>query len=149
MRAALLSGLALVLLVFSCSGSLAAESRNCPYTPAPETAERKAIVDALRKPVTKDLGQSVIFVISDLNVCGDWAFVAAEPKRKNGTPVDWSLGSYADDMANDVCGGLVHALLVKRGGTWTVRELAVCATDVPWIPWADDFGAPPALFPEL
>ncbi len=126
-----------------------AHASGCPYTPANGSAERKAIMDALREPVMKALGQRVIFVVSDLKVCGSWAFIAAEPKRPNGQPVDWSRGVYADAVADDMCGGFVHALLVKKGGRWRVREHVICATDVPWVTWSNDFSAPPALFPQF
>jgi len=120
-----------------------------PHTPANGSAERKAIMDSLREPVMKVLGQRVIFVVSDLKVCGNRAFVAAEPKRSNGRPVDWSRGVYADAVADDMCGGFVHAMLVKKGGRWHVREHVICATNVPWVTWPADFGAPPALFPQV
>ena len=127
----------------------ASAQSGCPHTPANGSAERKAIMDSLREPVMKVLGQRVIFVVSDLKVCGSWAFIAAEPKRPNGQPVDWSRGVYADAVADDMCGGFVHALLVKKGGRWRVREHVICATDVPWVTWSNDFGAPPALFPQF
>lgn len=119
----------------------ASAQSGCPYTPANGSAERKAIMDSLREPVMKELGQRVIFVVSDLKVCGNWAFVAVEPKRSNEPPVDWSRRVYGDAVADDMCGGFVHALLVKKGGRWHVREHVICATNVPWVPWPDDFAA--------
>ncbi len=32
---------------------------------------------------------------------------------------------------------------------WQVREQVICATDVPWVTWAQDHGAPNELFPKL
>lgn len=119
----------------------ASAQSGCPYTPANGSAERKAIMDSLREPVMKELGQRVIFVVSDLKVCENWAFVAVEPKRSNEPPVDWSRRVYGDAVAHDMCGGFVHALLVKKGGRWHVREHVICATNVPWVPWPDDFAA--------
>ncbi len=126
-----------------------AVAKSCPHTPAAGSGERKAIMDALREPVTKALGQRVVFVISQLKVCGNWAFLEAEPQQPNGRPVDWTIGAYADAVADDMCGGYVHALLINKGGRWQVREHVICATDVPYVTWAHDFGAPAALFPRF
>ncbi|ODR97433.1 hypothetical protein AUC69_12555 [Methyloceanibacter superfactus] len=124
-------------------------AKDCPYTPVPGSAERKAIMDALREPVMAELKQRVIFVVKQLKVCGNWAFIEADPKQPGGRPVDWNIGAYADAVADDMCGGYVHALLVKSDGRWRVREQVICATDVPWVDWAQQFGAPTALFPQF
>ena len=141
--------LAAVLFMSIGAVSVPAAAGDCPHTPARGSAERQGIMDALRKPVEKALGQRVVFVVSDLNVCGNWAFFAGEPQQSNGRPVDWSVGRYADAVADDMCGGFIHALLVRKGGQWRVRELVICAADVPWVTWAQDFGAPNAVFPQF
>lgn len=127
----------------------AAAAKDCPYTPAAGSAERKAIMDSLREPVMEALRQPVVFVVSQLNVCGKWAFLEATPQRPDGSPVDWTTGAYADAVADDMCGGLVHALFVKTGGRWQVRHHVICATDVVYVTWPEDFGAPAALFPQF
>jgi len=138
------------LLFAACvAAAVPSAAGECPYTPARDSTERKAILDAVRKPVSKELGQRVIFVVSNLNVCGDWAFLEADPLASDGRPVDWSIGKYADAVADDACGGYVHALVVKKDGRWQVRQQVICATDVPWVSWPEYFGAPAALFPRL
>jgi len=147
---ALRSIVAAFLVMGALAGSTAvATAKDCPYTPTPGSTERKAIMESLRAPVVKELKQRVIFVVQRLAVCGDWAFLEAMPRKPNGRPVDWSLGVYADAVADDMCGGYIHALLVKTGGHWRVREHVVCATDVPWVGWAEQYGAPAALFPRF
>jgi len=126
-----------------------AVAKSCPYTPAAGSAERKAIMDSMRTPVMKALGQRVVFVVKQLKVCGNWAFLEAEPQQPDSRPVDWTIGTYADAVADDTCGGYVHALLVRKDGRWRVRTLVICATDVPYVGWADEFGAPAALFPRF
>ena len=144
------SFVALFLLAAALAASAApAAAKNCPYTPAPGSAERKEIMDSLREPVVQALKQPVVFVVARLSVCGNWAFIEAEPQQPGGRPVDWTVGTYADAVADDMCGGYVHALLVKKGGTWRVREHVICATDVPYVTWAQEFGAPAALFPRF
>jgi len=127
----------------------AVAAKDCPYTPAPGTAERKAIMDTVREPVEKELKQRVVFVVAQLKVCRDWAFLEATPQQPDGRPVDWSIGVYADAIADDMCGGYIHALMAKKGGSWQMREHVICATDVPWVGWAEQYGAPAALFPRL
>lgn len=124
-----------------------ASAAGCPHTPAPSSAERKAILNALRKPIARELGQAVRFRIEKLSVCRGWAFVEATPQKPNGKPIDWSVSSYADAVANDACGLLVHGLLAKNKGRWKVRQTVVCATDVPYVTWSKDFGAPVQIFP--
>jgi hypothetical protein len=138
-----------LLFTAAAAAALPSAAKECPYTPARGSAERQAIMDAIRTPVSKALGQPVIFVVSNLNVCGRWAFFAGEPQQPNGRPVDWTIGTYADAVAHDMCGEFVHALLVKKDGRWRVREHVICATDVPWVTWSDDFGTPKALFPQF
>jgi hypothetical protein len=147
---AIKSTIAAFLVGATLAGStVVAAAKDCPYTPAPGSTERKAIMDALRDPVMEELKQRVVFVVMQLKVCGDWAFLEANPQQPDGRPVDWTMGVYADAVADDMCGGYVHALLVKTVGRWRVREHVICATDVPWVDWAQQFGAPAALFPRF
>ena len=104
-------------------------------------------MDALRAPVESELKQKVKFVAEKLTVCHGWAFLEAMPQQPDGQPIDWTITPYSEAVANDVCGGDVDALLVQEGGSWRVREYVICATDVPWVGWAQQYGAPAELFP--
>ena len=146
-RHSLVQGAFALLVALQFMSAAAATAADCPYTPAPGSAERKAIMNSLRKPVMRELGQRVVFVVSQLKVCRNWAFLEATPQLPDGQPVDWAVGVYANAVADDMCGGYIHALLVKKGERWRVREYVICATDVPWVTWPEDFGAPTALFP--
>lgn len=126
-----------------------AAAASCPYTPAVGSSERKAIMDALRGPVEEHLRLPVVFVAKKFAACRGWAFLEAVPQHPNGEALNWAATPFKDDVAEGMCGGYVHALVVKEGGRWRVRELAICATDVPWVTWPKDFGAPPELFPYL
>jgi len=147
---ALKSFVAVFLVAAMFAGSIVvATAKDCPYTPASGSAERKAIMDALREPVMEEIKQRVVFVVQQLKVCRDWAFLEATPQKPDGQPVDWTIGAYADAVADDMCGGYIHALLVKTGEHRRVSEHVICATDVPWVDWAQRFGAPAALFPQF
>lgn len=125
----------------------AAAAAKCPYTPAAGSSERKAILDAGRIPVEKELGQRVKFRATKFAVCRDWAFLEAMPQKSDGQPIDWTISSYAGDVAEGMCGFHVHALLINKDGQWTVRHYEICATDVPYVTWHKDYGAPAELFP--
>jgi hypothetical protein len=135
------------LLLSGLCGRAAAE--DCPYTPAAGSAERKAIMDTLRRPVEAELKQRVVFVAKRFSACRGWAFLEAEPQQPDGRPVDWTITNYAGEVADGVCGGYVHALLVMDGGRWRLRAQVICASDVPWVSWAEEYGAPPELFPKF
>ena len=143
LAAALLQALLLSVLC----GTAAAE--DCPYTPAVGSAERQAIMDALREPVEAEIKQRVVFVAEQFAACRGWAFLEATAQQPDGSPVDWSITPYDDAVADGVCGGYVHALLMKDGGRWRVRAQVICASDVPWVSWPEQYGAPSELFPRF
>jgi hypothetical protein len=108
---------------------------------------RKPLLDGLRGPVEKDLGQSVQFVVSLLRVQGDWAFVIATPQTKTGQPIDYSRTHYAQALADGVFdGGIVFALLKSDQGVWLVKDFVIGPTDVAFLAWPDQHDAPAALF---
>jgi len=141
--------LIVVLLVLVAGAAAPVAAADCPHTPRPGSAERKALMDTLRKPVMAELNQRVVFVVHTLRVCGEWAFIEASPQQPSGKPVVWRKTLYADAVRQDMCGGMVHSLLVKTSGRWRVKTHVVCATDVPWVAWAEDFGAPRKTLPRL
>jgi len=77
------------------------------HTPAAGSAERKAIMDALRGD------QKVVFKVYYLKVHGDWAWVDTTPLDKKGKAV-------AEGGAN-----LVH----KENSAWNVVDLSVIPED--------------------
>lgn len=147
----LLVGRALVFLALISAVPGPAAAADCPHTPPPGSGERKAIMDALRKPVMAELKQRVVFVVDTLKVCRGQAFIEARPQQPSGQPLAWEStpSPYREAVRNDMCGGYVHALLERRGGGWRVKTHVICATDVPWVSWAEQYGAPPEIFPSL
>ena len=53
-------------------------------SPAQGTPERKAILDTLRPTLEAELKAELVFVVSDIRASADWAFVMAQPQRKEG-----------------------------------------------------------------
>ena len=101
---------------------------------APPSAQRKAVLDALRPAVEKKLGPNVEFVVQVLRVEGGWAFVMADPRHKGGKPIDGKR-IFGEDFEN-MDGLRVDAVLQLRNGRWKVADHAIGATDV----WYCDVG---------
>lgn len=121
-------------------------TRDSVYTPQPNSAERKAMMDALRVPVEKELRQEVIFVVSTLNATDTWAFLFGVPKRKGGKPIDYKKTAYRERVTDGTFDDNISALLKKKNGKWTVVTYSIGDTDVVWSDWDDRFKAPPEVF---
>ena len=117
-----------------------------PYTPAPQTAERKAIVDALRVPVQAKLKKSVVFKVDHLKVQDGWAFLRGVPQRPDGKPMDYSDTPYRNQIGLGAFDDGISALLKKEGGKWVVVTYNIGATDVVYLDWPEKYKAPPAIF---
>lgn len=112
-----------------------------PTAEAAPASQRKAILDALRVPIERNLKQSVVFAVQKYAVIGDWAFVMATPKRPDGGEIAWARTVCRGDVSH-----LVGGLMKREGGRWIVRDYALCPTDVAWDGWPEQHGAPRALF---
>ena len=117
------------------------------HTPAAGSSERKAILNALRVPVERQLKQSVVFKVQRLTVDRGWAFALGQPIRPNGKPVDYKKTPYARALKDGFFDDSFSALLHSSGGSWRVATYNIGATDVEWVDWDTKYGAPPAIFP--
>ena len=131
-----------IVLMFAC-GVFAQKV----YTPERGSAERKAILDALRVPVEKELKQKIQFSINDFNVSGTWAFLSGEPQNLNGERPDYSGTEFQEAIEADMFDNNFFALLKKTGGKWRVVTHAIGCTDVCYAMWWKDHKAPKAVFP--
>ncbi|HYE14598.1 MAG TPA: hypothetical protein VD968_09180 [Pyrinomonadaceae bacterium] len=116
------------------------------HTPAPGSPERKAIADALRAPVEKELKKKVVFKIDALKVQDGWAFLRGVPQQPGGKKMDYSGTKYAREIADDMFDDWICALLRKEGGRWRVVTHVIGATDVVYATWPEDYNAPRAIF---
>jgi len=117
------------------------------HEPPVGSAERKAIMDALRKPVETDLNRPVLFRVpppSNFRAQNGWAFLTAQLRKPDGAPMDFRGTRYADREHHS---DGVDALLHRTGGRWRVVSFAMCPTDVEWEGWSKKYHAPPAIFP--
>jgi hypothetical protein len=114
--------------------------------PAGETNERKAVLDALRVPVSKDLKQEIIFVVDKFKTQGEWAFVAGKPKKADGGEPDWKITKYQKFIdSGDFEEGL-YGLLKKTNGKWEVVTYLMNCHDVCYLGWETEYKAPKSLF---
>jgi hypothetical protein len=127
--------------------SAAAVSAQSTYEPPKGSPERKAILDALRVPVERDLKQKIVFVADDFKVHGNWAFVGGRPQTASGGRPDYSRTQYADAVDSGAFDNNLFALLRKTGGKWKVTTYAIGCTDVCYADWWRRYRAPKAVFP--
>lgn len=105
------------------------------------SAQRRAILDALRPGVVEAMRGPVEFVVERLEVKDGWALVLAQPQRPGGGRIDPASVLPADQL--EFTDGLrIDALLRFKGGKWVSEDFKVGATDVWYVCYP---GAPKAL----
>ncbi|NAZ36042.1 hypothetical protein [Rubellimicrobium sp. CFH 75288] len=103
--------------------------------PARGSAERRALMDALRPQAEALFGPPVEFVVDELRVAGDVAFAAVTAQRPGGGAIaihetpGWRSGYFMEDA--HWFGG--QALLRRSGAGWVAVESVFGATDVWWV----------------
>lgn len=133
-----------ISLIFASALSAGAQTA---YEPVKGSPERKAILDALRTPVERDLKQKIVFVADDFKVQGNWAFVGGRPQGLNGEAPDYSRTQYADQVDSGAFDNNLFALLKKTAGKWKVTTYAIGCTDVCYADWWRRYRAPKGVFP--
>lgn len=117
------------------------------YTPEKGSAERTAILNALRVPVEKELKQKIVFNIENFKVQGNWAFISGDPQDVNGNKPNYKNTPYQEAIEADMFDNNFFALLKKTGAKWKVITHAIGCTDVCYATWWKDYKAPKAIFP--
>lgn len=135
--------LAAVIVVACCSAGLGQSA----YTPEKGSPERKAILDALRVPVERELKQKVVFVADNFKVQGTWAFVSGEPQSPSGGDPNYRGTPYWEQKDQGAFDNNFFALMRKTGGKWRVVKYAIGCTDVCYLDWWSLHKAPKAIFP--
>jgi hypothetical protein len=135
------------LVFLALTGTALVQAADRYWTPKAGTAERKAVLDAARQPVEKDLGQSVVFEVRTLRVTPDWAFLNGIPVRADGKSIDYSKSIYAQDVQEGSFSGEAAVLLAREGSGWRLVTYSIGFGDVVWDSWDEEFGAPAWLWP--
>jgi hypothetical protein len=130
--------------------SLSAAAQSSVYTPKASSPERKAIINALRVSVEKDLKMPVIFVVKHpeifFRVQQGWAFVGAEFRHPNGDAM--GAGYFKADPDGSDTSNMVIALLHRVHGRWQVVDHDTGAIDAAWADYSQKYHTPVALFPK-
>ena len=147
--------MSIILISVLIAGPMAA----APVAPAPAMVQaaprsvpvgdplRKTLLDALRAPVADELNQPVQFMVDTLRVQGDWAFYAGTVQRPDGRPIDFARAGFAERIAEGMFDGPgTYGLMHRVGGRWTVTVHVIGPTDVAYLGWSDEYGAPASLF---
>ena len=139
----------LAALVFAVA--VHAENSGEVIHPGPGSARRKAVLDGLRPSIEDDLKQKVIFVVADIRVLSDWAYVQVSPVTPDSKPIDFSRTKYRKAKEDGVFGGAqTYALLRKKNDQWTVLTFRIGPSDVCWIGWENPpYNAPRKVLPPL
>ena len=118
-------------------------------TPPAGSAQRRAILDAVRPRVEAEIGPPVVFNVSVLRVSGNWAFVQATPKRPGSVDVDWKKTKFREAFEKDFMTDIVMGLLRYDDSKWTLVEYVLGPTDVFWESWLQKYRLPRQLFVAL
>ncbi|HMQ03558.1 MAG TPA: hypothetical protein PKD26_06555 [Pyrinomonadaceae bacterium] len=117
------------------------------YTPPRGSEERKAILDALRIPVERDLKQKIVFNAENFRVMGSWAFIGGDPQTPSGGRPNYRGTRYWEAVRSDAFDNNFFALMRKTGSKWRVVTYAIGCTDVCYADWWRRHRAPKAIFP--
>ena len=117
------------------------------YTPEKGSAERTAILNALRVPVERELKQKISFGVEDFRVQGVWAFLSGAPQTPSGDRPNYKNTPYKAAIDADAFDNNFFALLKKTGGKWKVIKYEIGCTDVCYATWWKNYKAPKAIFP--
>jgi hypothetical protein len=134
------------LCLFVTLAASVAVAQGPPSTPKVGTPERKAIIDALRVPVEKNLNSKVVFQVSHLKVQNNWAFILGIPRQPGGKPIDYRNTPYQGAITSGAFDDGICALLKSEAGKWRVVQFVIGATDVPYEGWDKKYKAPAAIF---
>ncbi|HEX6746668.1 MAG TPA: hypothetical protein VF092_05180 [Longimicrobium sp.] len=117
------------------------------HTPEPGSPERRLLMDALRIRMQRELNRPMIFQVRQLRVLGSWAFAEVVPRKPDGSPFDYRGTRYEEARNEGMMDDASVAVLHRTGGQWRVVRIAIGPTDVAWLGWDRELGAPRAVFP--
>lgn len=112
------------------------------------SSERQELLDIARGPVQKKLGRDVRFDVEQIRAGDGWGFVYAHMQDAEGRVIDYAGTPLADAAGQGYVSPDYAALLQDVDGHWEVRADAIGPTDMVWLAWPEEYGAPRALFEE-
>ena len=114
------------------------------HEPAKGSAERKAILDAIRPAIEAQMRTEVEFQINVILSDGEWAFVSANPQHPGGGEIDMEKTAFAGK--SDMMDGLTTYALVRYvKGRWNHIDDIIGPTDVAYMSWLELYQVPKAV----
>ena len=135
-----------LLLVISYALCGTTGAQEVASSPQSGSAERKAILRALRVPVQKELKRQPLFKIDHLKVQEQWAFLRGVLQQLGGKPMNYKGTPYQEAIRLGVFDDWICALLHKQQGKWQVVTYVIGATDVAYDGWDKQYQAPASIF---
>lgn len=114
------------------------------HEPAKGSAERKAILDAIRPAIEAQMRGPVEFSITIMLSDGEWAFVGANPQRPGGGEIDPETTAFAG-QSETMDGLTTYALVRYANGRWNHIDDIVGPTDVAYMSWLEQYQVPTAV----
>ncbi len=114
-----------LLFLFILQNAVAQKILNYKVQNTQNEKERTLMLNLVRAKLYKDYHQDFIFVVKHFKVNGNYAWLMADLKRKDGRKVkmhDWEEGACCH----------VEYLFKKRGSIWKIKEGGEFSTDVWW-----------------
>jgi hypothetical protein len=116
-------------------------------TPARGDPLRAALLGAVRPMVEAEVGKPVEFVVNDIRVLGEWAFVALTPERPGGGAIEYVYSRYQSAIDGGTFVNRAYALLRQTPTGWLVYQYALGAGGTPWYGWWSAYPVPQEVFP--
>jgi hypothetical protein len=113
------------------------DSINKVEIPAVVPNQRKAMLDAVRLSVEKELRQKVKFVVRSVDSCDQVFLFSLRPVQEDGSPVDYRRTEYQRFIDDGTFDEGVLALLEISNGRWIVLEYSIGSTDFPVGEWLE------------
>lgn len=102
-----------LLLAMQVFLGVTADAAKKVYTPPPGSAERRILLEVMRRKVLELSRLDVLFVVKEMNLNSGWAWVHTLPQSKDGA------GRYEDFIA----------ILQKKNGRWRIAEIPCTEPD--------------------
>lgn len=104
------------------------------------------LLSLAKAPAEHDLGKTVDIDADRLDRLGHWAFLLGQLCDVGDDRIDYSDTPYAETASEGGRSNVYAALFKQHDDDWSIVAHATGPTDVAWLSWPEEHGAPGALF---
>ena len=132
----------ILTLVAACTQ--APSTTEAPPEPPVMSERSAAMLSALTPVIAAEIGGPVRLDLKQVNVQEEWAWLAVQPLRPDGSAIVWSTTALASRYENGAMdeSGATYALLEQENGAWRIVTHVIAPTDMAWLSWPAEYGAP-------